>query len=32
MPFISPSKEKNAYFMTDEAKNEIYIFLLCEMK
>ena len=32
MPFISSSEAKNAYFMSGEATNEIYIFLLHEMK
>ena len=32
MPFISPSEAKNAYFMSGEARNEIYIFSLHEMK
>ena len=32
MPFISSSEAKNAYFMSGEAMNEIYIFLLHEMK
>ena len=27
MPFISSSEAKNAYFMSDEALNEIYISL-----
>ena len=31
MPFISSSEAKNAYFMSGEATNEIYIFLLHEM-
>ena len=32
MPFISSSEAKNAYFMSGEATNEIYIFSLHEMK
>ena len=32
MPFISSSEAKNAYFMSGEATNEIYIFLLHEVK
>ena len=32
MPFISSSEAKNAYFMSGEATNEIYIFSLQEMK
>ena len=28
MPFISSSEAKNAYFMSGEAPNEIYIFSL----
>ena len=32
MLFISSSEAKNAYFMSDEATNEIYIFSLQEMK
>ena len=32
MPFISSSEVKNAYFMSGEATNEIYIFSLHEMK
>ena len=32
MPFISTSEAKNAYFMSGEATNEIYIFSLHEMK
>ena len=32
MPFISLSEANNAYFMTGEATNEIYIFSLHEMK
>ena len=32
MPFISSSEAKNAYFMCGKATNEIYIFLLHEMK
>ena len=32
MPFISSSEAKNAYFMSGEAMNEIYIFWLHEMK
>ena len=28
MPFISSSEAKNAYFMSGEATNEIYIFSL----
>ena len=32
MPFISSSEVKKAYFMSDEATNEIYIFSLHEMK
>ena len=32
MSFISSSEAKNAYFMSGEATNEIYIFLLYEMK
>ena len=32
MPFISSCEEKNAYNITGEATNEIYIFLLHEMK
>ena len=32
MPFISSSEAKNAYFMSGEATNEIYIFLIHEMK
>ena len=32
MPFISSSEAKNAYVMSGEATNEIYIFLLHEMK
>ena len=32
MPFISSSEAKNEYFMSGEATNEIYIFLLHEMK
>ena len=32
MPFISSSEAKNAYFMSDEATNEINIFSLHEMK
>ena len=32
MPFISSSEAKNAYFMSGEATNEIYIFSLNEMK
>ena len=31
MPFISSSEAKNAYFMSGEATNEIYIFSLHEM-
>ena len=31
-PFISSSEAKNAYFMSGEATNEIYIFSLHEMK
>ena len=31
-PFISSSEAKNAYFMSDEATNEIYIFLLHKIK
>ena len=30
MPFISSSEAKNAYFMSGEATNEIYIFSLHE--
>ena len=32
MQFISSSEAKNAYFMSGEATNEIYIFSLYEMK
>ena len=32
MPFISSSEAKNAYFMSVEATNEIYILTLQEMK
>ena len=32
MPFISSSEAKNAYFMSGEATNEIFIFSLHEMK
>ena len=32
MPFISSSEANNAYFMSGKATNEIYIFLLHEMK
>ena len=32
MPFVSSSEAKNAYFMSGEAKNEIFIFSLHEMK
>ena len=32
MPFISSSEAKNAYFMSGEATNEIYIFSPHEMK
>ena len=32
MPFISSSEAKNAYFMSGEATNEIYIFSLHEVK
>ena len=32
MPFISLSEAKNAYFMSGEATNEIYIFSLQVMK
>ena len=32
MPFISSSEAKNAYFMSGEATNEIFIFSLPEMK
>ena len=32
MPFISSSEAKNAYFISGEATNEIYIFSLHEMK
>ena len=32
MPFISSSEEKNAYFISGEATNEIYFFSLHEMK
>ena len=32
MPFISSSETKNAYFMSGEATNEIFIFSLHEMK
>ena len=32
MPFISSSEAKNAYFMSGEATNEIYIFSLHKMK
>ena len=32
MPFISSSEAKNAYFMSGEATNEIYIFSLHELK
>ena len=32
MPLISLSEAKNAYFMSGEATNEIYIFSLHEMK
>ena len=32
MLFISSSEAKNAYFMSGEATNEIYIFSLHEMK
>ena len=32
MLFISSSEAKNAYFMSGEATNEIYIFSLQEMK
>ena len=32
MPFTSSSEAKNAYFMSGEATNEIYIFSLHEMK
>ena len=32
MPFISSSGAKNAYFMSGEATNEVYIFSLHEMK
>ena len=32
MPFISSSEAKNAYFMSGEATNEIYIFSLHGMK
>ena len=32
MPFISSSEANNAYFMSGEATNEIYIFSLHEMK
>ena len=32
MTFISSSEAKNAYFMSGEATNEIYIFSLHEMK
>ena len=32
MPFISSSEAENAYFMSGEATNEIYIFSLHEMK
>ena len=31
MSFISSSEAKNAYFMSGEATNEIFIFLLYEM-
>ena len=32
MPFSSLSEAKNAYFMSDEMTNEIFIFALHEMK
>ena len=32
MPFISSSEAKNAYFMSDKATNEIYIFSLHSLK
>ena len=32
MPFISLSEAKNAYFMSGEPTNEIYIFSLQSMK
>ena len=32
MPFISSIEVKNAYFMSGEAMNEIFIFSLPEMK
>ena len=32
MPFISLSEVKNVQFMSGDATNEIYIFLLHEMK
>ena len=32
MPFISSSEAKNEYFMSAEATNEIYIFMLHEMR
>ena len=32
MPFTSSSEAKNAYFMSGEATNEIYVFMLQEMK
>ena len=32
MQFSSLSEAKNAYFMSDEVTNEIYIFSLHEMK
>ena len=32
MPFISSSEAKNAYFISGEVMNEIYIFSLHKMK